>query len=96
VCAVARSMRSARQWTAKARRNRGIPAQDRTLADATRVSLSSASSTSHVVAAADKSRDAAKKGRAGCRLVKLDVLGSQALNHHLHDLGDDVTDFVVL
>lgn len=80
-----------------ATQNQGIPARDHTVAmQSMSNTLSTASGTSHVIAAADKSRDAAKKRRAGCRLVEFDVLGSQALDHDLHDLGNDVTDLVIL
>lgn len=61
-----------------------------------RCRLSTARSTNHVVAAADKSRDAAKKSVAGRSLVKFNVLGSQALDHHFHDLRDNVPDLIIL
>ena len=58
--------------------------------------LSTTRSTGHVVAAADKSRDPTEKRVAGRSLVEFDVLGGQALDHHIHDLGDDVANLVVL
>jgi hypothetical protein len=62
----------------------------------TAISHSTTRSTRQVVAAAAEGRDAAEQRVAGRSLVELDVLVGEALAHHVHDLGNDVSNLVVL
>jgi hypothetical protein len=86
----------ARFWISVERAGQAFSAQDFDVENTQALSSIGRCSTRHVVAVVDQDRDAAKKRVAGAVLVESDVCRGKALRDHVHDLRDNVSNFVIL